>query len=247
MVLACSKIFLDFDTGSIYKDQITVKELLDSLLTNVKGQKWTKKKHPWVKAYDNIWARIKAWAPHGLPDDMCRWLGDTVKVFGIRCVINSTSLIATVRHFKIQGNTTNQSSTIEERVMRSRGSSATIQTFNLVAYAYGIDLPNEIYDHPEFKRLREISSDIIVLATDVVCYVKEQTEGFNNNVISICRMRGMSAQDAHDYIGQLIEEQAQEWDLTRAAVPIFGETVDLELERYIQRIVNCSLASVHSV
>lgn len=122
-----------------------------------------------------------------------------------------------------------------------------MQTFNLVAYAYGIDLPDEVYDSPEFTRLRELSSDIIVLVTDVVSYIKEQTEGLNNNVISICRMKGMSAQEAHDYIGELIKEKYQEWYMARAQIPIMGEAMDFEVERYIQGIVTCSLASTHSV
>jgi Terpene synthase family 2, C-terminal metal binding len=122
-----------------------------------------------------------------------------------------------------------------------------MQTFNLVAYAYGIDLPDEVYDSPEFTRLRELSSDIIVLATDVVSYIKEQTEGLNNNVISICRMKGMSAQEAHDYIGELIKEKYQEWHTARARIPIMGEAMDFEVGRYIQGMINCHLASSHSV
>lgn len=69
----------------------------------------------------------------------------------------------------------------------------------------------------------------------------------NNNVISICRMRGMSAQEAHNYIGKLIKEKCQEWFMARARVPIMGEAHDSEVERYIQGVVHCTLASVHSV
>jgi hypothetical protein len=36
------------------------KIFLASFLANMKGEKWVGKKHPWVKAHDTVWARVKA-------------------------------------------------------------------------------------------------------------------------------------------------------------------------------------------
>jgi hypothetical protein len=48
-----------FDSGTI-NDAGIAKDMLDSLLASLRGQRWAKEKHPWVKAHDTVWARVKA-------------------------------------------------------------------------------------------------------------------------------------------------------------------------------------------
>lgn len=46
----------------------------------------------------------------------------------------------------------------------------------------------------------------------------------------------MSAQQAFDTIGRLLEEQFKRWDIAEASVPSWGEPIDSQVKKYIDGI-----------
>lgn len=49
-------------------------------------------------------------------------------------------------------------------------------------------------------------------------------------------MNGMSAQEAFDTVGELLQERYQRWDVVESQVPSWGEEVDAQVQRYIEAI-----------
>lgn len=46
----------------------------------------------------------------------------------------------------------------------------------------------------------------------------------------------MSAQQAFDNVGRLLEEQFKRWDIAEASVPSWGEPIDSQVKKYIDGI-----------
>jgi hypothetical protein len=114
-----------------------------------------------------------------------------------------------------------------------------------VEHAYGITLPEEIYQHPSFQELERIGNDFILLQNAVLSYQKEQLEGVNNNIIAVCRAWGMSAQEAFDYSGEMLGQLYREWFINQANLPILNETIDSQVQKFLNGIIDCILGNLH--
>src|ERR1700759_5355377 len=110
-------------------------------------------------------------------------------------------LMPVLQNRQVSQNSISHIDTLQETLERVRATANATTTFILVECAYRINLPVEVHDNATFKDLERIGNDFILLQNAVLSYQKEQLEGINNNVISVCRARGMSAQDAFDYVG----------------------------------------------
>ena len=61
-------------------------------------------------------------------------------------------------------------------------------------------------------------------------------EGVPHNMVTICQMTGMSAQQAFDTVGKLLQSTYHQWDEAEKKVPSWGEAIDLEVRKYIEGI-----------
>ena len=121
---------------------------------------------------------------------------------------------------------------MEEQLNCRRGTAAAIVVFSLVEYGHGINLPDQIYANLSVQKLKELANDIIVLQNEIISHVKEQMDGVNNNIISICRTRGMTAQEALDHINERLRNCYREWYMTQACLPVVSESVDSRAKVY---------------
>jgi hypothetical protein len=146
---------------------------------------------------------------------------------------------------QVSQNASSRIGTFQETLDRVRATANATTTFILVESAYKIDLPVEVHDSLIFKDLERIGNDFILLQNAILSYQKEQVEGVNNNVISVCRARGMSAQDAFDYVGGHVRHLYMEWSLNQDALPSWGKDVDADVQEFLDGIVNCALGNLH--
>ncbi len=58
-------------------------------------------------------------------------------------------------------------------------------------------------------------------------------------------MSGMSAQQAFDTLGEMLEHRYSEWDNNLAKVPSWGEKIDTEVNDYIEGIRNVVRANLN--
>ena len=64
----------------------------------------------------------------------------------------------------------------------------------------------------------------------------KQNEGVPHNMVALCRMNGMSAQEAFDMVGKLLQERYRRWDVVEGQVRSWGKEVDAQAQRYIEAI-----------
>ncbi|KAF8624519.1 hypothetical protein AX15_005831 [Amanita polypyramis BW_CC] len=123
----------------------------------------------------------------------------------------------------------------ESYVQHRRNNSAVLSCFGLIEYAQGIDLPDEVFDEPNFRRLLEMACDIVCWANDVYSYDMEQAKGHHGNNIVTVLMKGknIGLQDAADYIGEYSQELMNEFLVAKANMPSFGPLVAPQVYRYI--------------
>lgn len=55
----------------------------------------------------------------------------------------------------------------------------------------------------------------------------------------------MSVQQAMDCVGEIFVDCYRKWYVALADVPIYGETVDRELQKYIEGCRNIALGNLH--
>lgn len=55
-------------------------------------------------------------------------------------------------------------------------------------------------------------------------------------MVIVCQFHGLSAQQAFDTVGKLLEDCYRRWEVVEASVPRWGAEVDAEVQRYIDGI-----------
>lgn len=58
--------------------------------------------------------------------------------------------------------------------------------------------------------------------------------GVNHNIIHLFRQDGLSQQEAYDRVSDLLTKRYRAWFLAHAAIPIWGEAVDVQVQMYVK-------------
>lgn len=74
---------------------------------------------------------------------------------------------------------------------------------------------------------------------------RSQAEGVNHNLVAICRLNGMPAQQAFDHVNTLLIECYRDWYLALADLPQWGEQIDVQVQRYIQGVQDAAIANIN--
>ncbi|KAF2674995.1 terpenoid synthase [Microthyrium microscopicum] len=213
-----------FDDGLMDKDIDAGRDLIDSLLAYTRGQKWHKPKHPFAKAHDDIWDRLQQGSP------------SIAKRYAASIEASLNSVLETIIE-----NVDGRLSTFEERVERAHTSAYSMPMCIMIQSVLGIELPEEVYSNPVFLKLERLARDVLIVQNDVLSYQKEQLDGANNNVISLLRAQGRSAQEAMDQCGTYLDQVYHDWYETRAKLPSFGKEVDDKVQDYIENVLLVSV------
>ena len=64
-------------------------------------------------------------------------------------------------------------------------------------------------------------------------------------MVAVCRIRGMSAQQAFDTLNHFLEQRYLQWDETIAKVPLWDRDVEAEVQKYITGIQNVVRANLY--
>ncbi|KAM0351069.1 hypothetical protein ACHAPU_002850 [Fusarium lateritium] len=126
----------------------------------------------------------------------------------------------------------------EEYLEMRRGSLGAYPALVLNEWCAGIDLPTEVTDHPSVFEIMVIISDQILLVNDILSYVKDLRLGVDHNMVRLLRGKGMSAQQAINETGVMINDCYRRYYRALSELPCFGEEADrallgfLDVERY---------------
>lgn len=64
-------------------------------------------------------------------------------------------------------------------------------------------------------------------------------------MVIVCQLHGLSAQQAFDMVGKLLENCHRRWEEVEASVPSWRPEVDVEVQRYIDGIKSVVQANLN--
>ncbi|KAL6302458.1 terpenoid synthase [Sparassis latifolia] len=116
-----------------------------------------------------------------------------------------------------------------------RANSAVPFCFGLFDYALGIDLPDEAYEHPIFKRMLTAAIDMVCWSNDLYSYNMEQAMGHTgNNILTVLmKQENIDLQAAADYVGEHFGILVEEFVADKARLPSFGPHIDAMVAKHI--------------
>lgn len=161
-------------------------------------------------------------APYAGPVTFARFLKHTegyVRGFGREAELRETGEVLDVESYD---------------VLR-RDNSAVRYCLSLVGYILGLDLPDEIYEHPVYLEMHLAAVDMITWSNDIYSYNMEQAMGhFGNNILTVLqRSMNTDLQGAADYVEVHFRELAAKFEDAKSRLPSFGEELDAIVDKYI--------------
>ncbi|KLO13039.1 terpenoid synthase [Schizopora paradoxa] len=124
---------------------------------------------------------------------------------------------------------------IESYTRIRRENSAVRTCFALLEYSNGLELPDEVFENPVFMRLYWQGVDVVWLGNDLYSYSMERAKGLEgNNMLTIAmKEKGLSMQEAADYVGDEITQRMNQFVADQKELPSFGEAVDKDVQKFI--------------
>ncbi|KAI0460034.1 terpene synthase metal binding domain-containing protein [Xylaria acuta] len=224
-----------FDEGQLRNDPITSQHIINNLLSIMLPDRDRSSEEVVVTVHDSIYKRFTAVkpSPHILKHS------STVK----RYVNAMTSYCAgALQH--VEDHAAARIPTIPEMLETRRMSIGVFPMYPLIEFAYDLNIPEEVFQHPTIQVLENLGAEFVMLMNDTLSYQKEERENCPFNIVAVCRMAGSSAQEAFDEVGSLIDERFSVWKEAVRAVPSWGKDVDIQVHKYIQGIQNIVQANL---
>ncbi|KLO05953.1 terpenoid synthase [Schizopora paradoxa] len=124
---------------------------------------------------------------------------------------------------------------IEPYIDIRRENSAARVCFGLFEYVHGIDLPDEVYNHPIFQAIYWGGVDLVGILNDLYSYSVERSRGLesNNFLTVVMKEKGLTVQQAADFTGKVIMDRVIEFQENEELLPSFGEELDEAAHKYI--------------
>ncbi|OBZ72577.1 Alpha-muurolene synthase [Grifola frondosa] len=124
---------------------------------------------------------------------------------------------------------------LDEYITLRRDTSGCKTGFAFIEYAGGIDLPDEVADHPIISALADTTNDLVSWANDVLSYNAEQARGDTHNLVCVLMQAyGVDRQGAINLAGELWKQTLDYFMATKETVPSWGPEIDRQVAIYIK-------------
>ncbi|KAH8100907.1 isoprenoid synthase domain-containing protein [Cristinia sonorae] len=117
-----------------------------------------------------------------------------------------------------------------------RENSAVRVCFGLFEFVLGVDLPDEVFECPEFMTLYWAACDMICWSNDVYSYNMEQAKGHSgNNIVTVLmRAKGVDLQTASDLVGEHFTKLMIRFIHGKSQLPSWGKATDSAVAAYVR-------------
>ncbi|KAI0833263.1 terpenoid synthase [Trametes gibbosa] len=115
-----------------------------------------------------------------------------------------------------------------------RENSAVRFCFGLAGYALGIDLADEVVEHPAFMAMHLSTVDMVCWSNDLYSYNMEQAMGHTtNNIMTVLMQhKGLDLQGAADCVGVHVKGLVDTFLDAKRSLPSWGPKIDNEVALY---------------
>ncbi|QRV79773.1 terpene synthase [Ceratobasidium sp. AG-Ba] len=136
--------------------------------------------------------------------------------------------------------------TVQEWIQLRRDVVAVQISFAVLEYSLGLDLPNQVHNHPVMFELELAANDIIAWTNDIYSFPAEYTQGDPQSLVFILMYNErMDLQSAVNHVEQLICGRTRRYVNAKSRLPSFGPKIDPQIARYIRGLEYWIQGSIH--
>ena len=135
--------------------------------------------------------------------------------------------------------------TIERYIAHRIQSISVMPLFTFTEYACNLQLPDFVFENKAMTIIERVGVELQMLANDCVSYHRERALGCEHNIVHWYLHHGLSEQAAYDKIHTLMRDRYRSWYRAQAELPLWGENLDQQVQRYIKGIQDVALANAH--
>ncbi|KAH9976471.1 terpenoid synthase [Russula compacta] len=109
---------------------------------------------------------------------------------------------------------------------------------SFLCFELGLDIPDEVIEHPGIKSLLSLVAETILLTNDMYSYNVEQARGYDShNIITVVmNEKGVDLDGALNWIMVTYEQVLSKFEAQSCTLPSWGPTVDAAVNNYIERM-----------
>ncbi|KDR68480.1 hypothetical protein GALMADRAFT_78470 [Galerina marginata CBS 339.88] len=134
--------------------------------------------------------------------------------------------------------TNSQYRNFEEYLVLRRNTSGTILSF--VVVEFGLDIPDEVYNHPRVQALLQNGADLIIFVNDLLSYAREKVQSggtaFHNSIELLMVEKQLEIQAAINELERRAAEVLSAFVCNRENLPSWGEEIDRRVKIYADGI-----------
>ncbi|KAK1229843.1 Sesquiterpene synthase Agr1 [Marasmius sp. AFHP31] len=135
---------------------------------------------------------------------------------------------------------------LESYIALRRDTSGCKTSFVLIEYAYNLNIPDEVMDHPLIRSLGEAANDLVTWSNDIFSYNVEQAKGDTHNMVPVVMNQfGHDLQTAMDYVGDLCKQSIDRFLNDRAQLPSWGPEIDRQVDIYADGLADWIVGALH--
>ncbi|KDQ58781.1 hypothetical protein JAAARDRAFT_47108 [Jaapia argillacea MUCL 33604] len=135
---------------------------------------------------------------------------------------------------------------LESYIDLRRDTSGCRPCWALIEYAYNLDIPDEVMNHPLIQSLGDAANDLVTWSNDIFSYNVEQARGDTHNmIVVVMREQGLSLQESIDFVGYMCQQSIDRFVEDRAQLPSWGPAVDTALQIYVDGLADWIVGSLH--
>ncbi|KAH9912960.1 terpenoid synthase [Epithele typhae] len=133
---------------------------------------------------------------------------------------------------------------LESYITTRRDASGAKLLLDLIIYAGGLSVPQQVYEHPALRRLRQDAADIIAWSTDIAAYTRGPHAC--NLVTVVMNEHRFAPQGAIHFAGNLVKDTVGHFLANEASLAEydFGDW-DLETRAYVRGMRDCVVGTMH--
>ncbi|KAI5983940.1 isoprenoid synthase domain-containing protein [Pisolithus orientalis] len=135
---------------------------------------------------------------------------------------------------------------LESYIALRRDTSGCKPCWALVEYAYDLDIPDKVMNHPLILSLGEATNDLVTWSNDIFSYNVEQSKGHTHNMIDvIMNERGIDLQSAFNFVGDLCKQSIDRFIECRGQLPSWDPKIDRDVAIYVEGLADWIVGSLH--
>ncbi|KAI1161943.1 isoprenoid synthase domain-containing protein [Nemania serpens] len=183
-----------------------------------------------IEVHDTVWERIKK----GSLDGVHRRFADAMADYCAGALM------------QVEDFSSHKVVSPEEMLERRQLSAGVSPLFSLVEYAHELHVPDYVFEHPAIREIERLGIDFVLITNDILSYRKEEEESVPHNMVAVARMSGLDAQEAFDYVGNMLDSRYERWEAAIREVPDWGEEIiNKNVEKYVQGVADVVRANLY--